>query len=124
MIELKDYHFILDGKPFYVYSGELHYFRMPPAMWDVHLRRAKEAGLNTVSSYIPWSWHEAAEGQFDFTGKTHPQRNLVGYLKKVQAHGLKFMARVGPVSNAEMVNEGIPGWLLDNYPEVFPRLAS
>ncbi|OGS17991.1 MAG: hypothetical protein A2219_04855 [Elusimicrobia bacterium RIFOXYA2_FULL_50_26] len=121
MIELKDYHFILDGKPFYVYSGELHYFRMPPAMWDVHLRRAKEAGLNTVSSYIPWSWHEAAEGQFDFTGKTHPQRNLVGYLKKVQAHGLKFMARVGPVSNAEMVNEGIPGWLLDNYPEVFVR---
>lgn len=121
MIELKDRYFSVDGKPFFVYSGELHYFRVDPKLWTKHLKRAKEAGLNAVSSYIPWSWHEPKEGKFDFTGATHPQRNLLGYLKKVQEHGLKFIARVGPVSNAEMVNEGIPGWLLENYPEVFVR---
>jgi len=121
MIELQDGYFIINGKPFFVYSGELHYFRLPPKLWPLHLKRAKEAGLNTVSTYIPWSWHEAKEGQFDFTGRTHPQKNLKRYLEEVNKAGLKFIARIGPVSNAELVNEGIPGWLLENYPEVFVR---
>ena len=61
MVELKDRQFYVDGKPFFMMSGEIHYYRMPPKMWDVHLKRAKEAGLNTVSSYIPWGWHEYEE---------------------------------------------------------------
>ncbi|HBU70447.1 MAG TPA: hypothetical protein DEE98_08735 [Elusimicrobia bacterium] len=121
MIEAKNNCFELDSKPFFVYSGEIHYFRIAPSQWDKHLAIAKRAGLNTVSSYIPWSWHEPEEGVFDFDGKTHPQRNLLAYLKKVRKAGLKFIARVGPVSNAEMVNEGIPSWLLEKYPEVFVK---
>jgi beta-galactosidase len=113
--------FLLDGRPFFVYSGEIHYFRLRPQEWPVHLRAARSAGLNTVSSYVPWIWHEALEGQSDFTGGTHPQRNLVHYLQLVQAHGLHFIARVGPVSNAELRNEGVPGWLIADHPEVFVR---
>lgn len=121
MITLERNQFIVDGQPFYVYSGEIHYFRLTPAQWKIHLKAAVDAGLNTVSSYIPWIWHESEEGKFDFTGKTHPQRNLIGYIKEVEKHGLKFIARVGPVSNAEMVNEGIPTWLIKDHPEVFVR---
>ena len=68
--------FLVDGKPFFIYSGEIHYFRLRPQEWPVHLRAARAAGLNTVSSYIPWIWHEATEGHFDFAGRTHPQRDL------------------------------------------------
>ena len=110
--------FRLDGRPHFVYSGEIHYFRLRPREWPLHLRAARAAGLNTVSSYVPWLWHEPREGTFDFTGRTHPQRDLVRYLGLVHEHGLHFLARVGPVSNAELVNEGVPGWLLAGHPEV------
>ena len=113
--------FLVAGRPAFIYSGEIHYFRLSPREWPVHLRAARAAGLNTVSSYVPWIWHEPREKEFDFTGRTHPQRNLVRYLELVEAHGLRFIARVGPVSNAELTNEGVPGWLIDGHPEVFVR---
>ena len=121
MVTLEGGQFWIDGKPLLLYSGEIHYFRLPPARWEVHLRAARAAGLNTVSSYIPWIWHEPEEGRFDFAGETHPQRNLLRFLSLVEKHRLRFLARVGPVSNAELLNEGIPQWLIDGHPEVFVR---
>ena len=87
--------------------------------WPDRLARAKEAGLNAVASYIPWRWHEVQEGNFDFTGKTHPRRNRVEFLRLVSESGLFFIPRIGPVSNGEMMNEGLPDWLSGKYPEVF-----
>ena len=113
--------FELDGEPFFLYSGEIHYFRLDPSRWETHLRAARAAGLNTVSSYLPWIWHEPEEGRFDFSGTTHPRRDLVRFLALVEKHGLKLLARVGPVSNAELVNEGIPQWLVEGRPEIFVR---
>ncbi len=121
MITCENGRFLLDGRPCFIYSGEIHYFRLRPREWPIHLRAARSAGLNAVSSYIPWIWHEAAEGTFDFTGRTHPQRNLIRYLELVREHGLRFIARVGPVSNAELTNEGVPGWLIEKHPEVCVR---
>ena len=121
MIEIKNGCFNIDGKPFFMYSGEIHYFRIDPKDWKKHLKLAKEAGLNTISSYIPWGWHEPKEGMIDLTGKTNPRRNLVGFIKEVEKHGLKLSLRIGPVSNAELVCEGVPEWLLDNYSEVYVK---
>ena len=111
--------FKLDGKPHTLFSGEIHYFRLPANLWKRHLRKARQAGLNTVSFYVPWMWHEPSEGRFDFEGKTHPQRNLLKFIRLAQAEGLHVSARVGPVSNAELVGEGIPGWVLKKYPQVY-----
>ena len=41
-IELKDGKFLLNGKPFLVYSGEIHYFRIPKDKWPDRLKKAKE----------------------------------------------------------------------------------
>jgi len=116
--------FILNEKPFYLYSGEIHYFRIPQKYWKAHIQKAKAAGLNCVSSYIPWNWHESEQGKFDFEGKSHPQKNLKGFLKEVKKADLYFSARVGPVSNAELVNEGIPGWLLKDHPELYVQRSN
>ena len=121
MISCERGRFLLDGKPFFLYSGEIHYFRLRPAEWPVHLRAARAAGLNTVSSYVPWRWHEPRPGRTDFTGRTHPQRDLARYLDLVAEHGLRFIARIGPVSNAELQDEGVPRWLVEDHPEVFVR---
>ncbi len=101
-----------NGKYFFTYSGEIHYFRIEEDLWDLHLEKALKAGLNTVSTYIPWCIHEVREGEFDLTGFTR-------FAGKVREKGLKMIARVGPVSNAELTAEGLPAWLTRNYPQVY-----
>lgn len=117
-IEIKDTKFLLNGKPFFVYSGEMHYFRIPKDKWPDRLRKAKETGLNTISTYIPWSWHETKENEFDFTGKTNPQKDVASFIKMVNNAGLFLTVRIGPVSNSEIKGEGIPMWLLENYQDI------
>src|SRR3989338_725596 len=116
-IEIKDGKFLLNGKPFSVYSGEIHYFRIPKDKLTDRLRKAKETGLNTISTYIPWSWHEIREGEFDFTGKTNAQKDIASFIKMVINAGLFLTVRIGPVSNSEIRGEGIPMWFLLNHQE-------
>lgn len=118
-IEFKGGNFRLGGKPVFLYSGELHYFRVPKAQWKDRLRKLKAAGFNTVSSYIPWIWHEPEEGRVDLTGRTHPERDVLGFFDLAAKEGLLAMVRVGPVSNAELKNEGLPVWLTQKFPDLF-----
>ena len=42
---------LLNGKPFQIISGEMHYTRIPRAYWRDRFRMAKAMGLNTVTTY-------------------------------------------------------------------------
>lgn len=106
-------YFIKNGKPFFVISGEIHYFRLDPKLWKKHLLLLKQAGANTTSTYIPWDWHEYEENKFDFTGETHPARNLVKYINLCKKIGLDLIVKPGPYILAEYENQGLPGWLVD-----------
>ncbi|MBI3323754.1 MAG: beta-galactosidase [Candidatus Omnitrophica bacterium] len=110
--------FVRNGRPVLIYSGEIHYFRLRPSEWADRLATAKRLGLNTIGCYIPWLWHEPQPGRFDFTGRTHPARNLVGFLRLVHQAGLHSFARLGPFCHGELTNEGIPSWLLAAHPEI------
>ena len=48
----------LDGQPFYLASGDFHYFRCLPGGWQRRLRLMRAFGLNTVQTYVPWNLHE------------------------------------------------------------------
>lgn len=39
--------FTLDGQPYQLLSGAIHYFRVPRAYWDDRLSKARAMGLNT-----------------------------------------------------------------------------
>ncbi len=97
----------LDGQPFYLLAGQIHYFRFPQAEWRSILLTAKAAGLNTVDTVIPWNLHEPEEGTFDFDGLA----NLPAYLDLCHELGLYVIARPGPYICAEWENGGIPAWL-------------
>src|ERR1700679_451638 len=43
--------FLMDGKPYQIISGEMHYTRVPREYWRDRLRKAKAMGLNTISTY-------------------------------------------------------------------------
>ena len=55
-----------DGERRLILSGEVHYFRTPRAEWKTVLQEAKNCGLNAISTYIPWNFHEPAEGKWNF----------------------------------------------------------
>lgn len=110
--------FWLDGQPMFLHSGEFHYFRTPPGEWPHRLGLLKQAGFNAVATYIPWRWHEVEEGVSDLDGRSHPMRNLAGFLDLAAAMGLWIIPRPGPYIMAETINEGIPQWVFDHYPQV------
>lgn len=99
-------------------GGEVQYFRLPRDRWEQALDQLIESGGNTVSTYIPWGWHEPLEGRVDMTGETHPCRDLVGFLELVKDRNLDLRARPGPYINAETTGQGHPLWLLDGYPNM------
>src|SRR5256885_13105005 len=60
--------FLLDGKPFVIRSGEMHYPRVPRMYWRDRFKKAKAMGLNTITTYVFWNLHEPRPGKFDFKG--------------------------------------------------------
>lgn len=110
---VKGNNFYLHNKKVFLNSGEIHYFRIRRELWDRHLSAAVEAGLTTVSSYVPWAWHEPEEGVFDFTGDSIPERDLDGWLRKCQEHGLTCIVKPGPFILAETRGAGLPDWFLE-----------
>ncbi|HET9178789.1 MAG TPA: beta-galactosidase family protein [Terriglobia bacterium] len=104
----RDQDFLLDGKPFQVRSGEMHYARIPREYWRDRLKKLKAMGLNTVSTYMFWNFHEARPGQFNFAGR----HDAAAFVRTAQQEGLWVILRPGPYSCAEWDFGGFPGWLL------------
>jgi beta-galactosidase len=98
--------FLLDGQPFQMISGELHYPRIPREAWRSRLKMAKAMGLNTVGTYVFWNVHEPQPGQYDFKGN-----NDVAFVKMAQEEGLWVVLRPSPYVCAEWEFGGYPYWL-------------
>jgi len=113
-----DDNFLLNGEKIFLNSGEIHYFRVRRELWATHLEAAREAGLDTISSYVPWAWHEYEEGTFDFNGTSLPERDLAGWLELCQSYGLTCIVKPGPFILAEFRGAGLPDWFMERYREV------
>lgn len=110
--EIKD-RFYLDGEPFQIISGGIHYFRVLPAYWEDRLRKLKSLGCNTVETYLPWNLHEPQKGKFDFYGEgLCGMLDIVSFVKKAQELGLWVILRPSPYICAEWDFGGFPAWLL------------
>ncbi|TCO44833.1 beta-galactosidase [Kribbella antiqua] len=99
--------FLLDGKPFRILSGALHYFRMHPDTWADRIEKARLMGLNTIETYVPWNAHSPAPGVFDTSGMLDLER----FLREIADAGLYAIVRPGPYICAEWDNGGLPAWL-------------
>ncbi|GGG91529.1 glycoside hydrolase family 35 protein [Pedobacter zeae] len=99
--------FLLDGKPFQIISGELHYPRVPKEAWRARMKMAKAMGLNTIGTYVFWNLHEPQKGKFDFSGNN----NIAEFVKIAQQEGLWVILRPSPYVCAEWEFGGYPYWL-------------
>ena len=100
--------FQLDGHPFQILSGEMHYPRVPRAYWRDRFRKARAMGLNTITTYVFWNIHEPRPGVYDFSG----QNDVAEYIREAQQEGLYVILRPGPYVCAEWDLGGYPSWLL------------
>jgi len=100
--------FQLDGQPFLIRCGEIHFARVPPEYWRHRLRMCRAMGLNTVCVYLFWNFHEWNEGHFDWSGPA----DVAQFCRIAQEEGLWVLLRPGPYSCAEWEMGGLPWWLL------------
>jgi beta-galactosidase len=101
-------HFIINGKPVQIISGEMHYPRIPPEYWMRRMRMAKAMGLNAVTVYAFWNVHEPHPGQWNFSG----QYDIAQFIRDAQKAGLYVILRPGPYICGEWSFGGYPNWLL------------
>ena len=100
--------FLLDGQPFVIRSGEMHYPRVPRAYWRDRMRRLRALGLNTLTTYVFWNVHEREPGAFDFSGDL----DVATYVRAAHEEGLWVILRPGPYVCTEWDLGGLPSWLL------------
>lgn len=113
--------FLLNNKEIIIYSGAVHYFRVPQDYWRDRLRRLRAAGLNTVETYVPWNLHEPEDGYYDFGKGGSDFENflsLENYLKIAQEEDLFVIVRPGPYICSEFDFGGMPSWLLRNNVQI------
>jgi len=107
-VSIEGDHFVLDGKPLQIISGEIHYARIPHEYWRDRLKKARAMGLNTISTYVFWNLHEPKPGVYDFSGDL----DVAEFIRTAQQEGLYVILRPGPYVCAEWDLGGLPAWLL------------
>lgn len=101
-------HFLLDGKPFQIIAGDMHYARVPRQYWRDRMRKMRAMGLNTLTTYVFWNLHEPEPGRFDFSANL----DIAAYVRMAQEEGLWVILRPGPYICSEWEFGGFPAWLL------------
>ena len=107
----------IDGKDTLIFSGAFHYFRCPKELWRDRFAKIKDAGFNTVETYVAWNAHEiempASPGDFSKVDL----RDVEDWLKMAEEAGLYVIIRPGPYICAEWDRGGLPAWLVNKRPE-------
>ncbi|HKR38639.1 MAG TPA: beta-galactosidase, partial [Paraburkholderia sp.] len=102
-------HFLLDGEPLQIRSGEMHPARIPREYWLHRIRMAKAMGMNCIALYIMWNYHELRPGVFDFASGN---RDIEAFIRLCQQEALWVLLRPGPYVCAEWDLGGLPAYLL------------
>ncbi|MEM5318114.1 beta-galactosidase [Paraburkholderia sp. JHI869] len=113
-------HFLLDGEPFQIRSGEMHPARIPREYWLHRIRMAKAMGMNCIALYVMWNYHETRKGIFDFESGN---RDIEAFIRLCQEEALWVLLRPGPYVCAEWDLGGLPAYLLSE-PDIQLRTDS
>ena len=110
-MEIRKDGFYIDGKPFRLFSGAMHYFRVPREYWGDRFAKMRAAGFNCVETVMCWNLHEPKEGAFCFEGNL----DIAAYCRMAAEYGLYIIIRPGPYTCGEWDFGGFPAWLLADH---------
>jgi len=106
-LEIRKDGLFFGGEPFYLASGDMHYFRFFKEGWKRRLQLMKDFGLTTLQTYVPWNLHEPERGEFHFEDNL----DLGAFLQLCDEIGLKVLLRPGVYMCSEWDFGGLPHWL-------------
>jgi hypothetical protein len=96
-----------DAPPGFVQAVEFSYYAYPRALWERELVWLKNIGVQTVEFSIPWNFHQIQPGDFDFTGRTSPRRDLMAFIRLLRR--LDMRAWIRPLQTIPgFINDGLP----------------
>ncbi|BBM87277.1 beta-galactosidase [Candidatus Uabimicrobium amorphum] len=107
MFSYKNGRYYKNDQPFFVRGVEYQYYRDRKENWRERLQQLKQARANVVSFYIPWR-HHFIDNDYDFTGKTKSNRDLVHFLDLCTEVGFYMFAKPGPFVHSELNIGGLP----------------
>src|SRR5471032_3153550 len=84
--------------PEFVQAVEFPYYLYPRTLWERELVWLKNIGVQTVEFGIPWNFHEIGAGEFDFTGRTSPRRDLMAFIRLLRRLELRAWVQIGRAS--------------------------
>jgi hypothetical protein len=87
-------------------AGQFEFWRHHSLYWRPILHQIKASGLDLVSTFVCWDFHEVARADFDFAGRTYPSRNLIGFIDQCCEEGLGVLVRIGPYIDAGWPTRG------------------
>ncbi|XP_039109714.1 LOW QUALITY PROTEIN: beta-galactosidase-1-like protein 2 [Hyaena hyaena] len=102
--------FTLDGSPFLIIAGTIHYFRVPREYWRDRLLKLKACGFNTLTTHIPWNFHEPRKGWFYFTANL----DFMTFISMASEVGLWVILCPGPYIGSDLDLGSLPSWLLQD----------
>lgn len=125
-VEIRDGLLRFNGRAVVPFGGEVQYFRNRDPhgdgaethdLWRKTLDRMAAAGMNHVTTYVPWDWHEAEEGKFRWDG----DRDLDAFLGLAFARGFMVGLKPGPFITAEWPRGfgsfgAVPAWFRAKHP--------
>ena len=97
-------YFTKNGQPFTPIAGEMHFSRVPRERWREMLLKMRECGINVVSNYVFWNYHEENKNAFDFRGN----RDIAAFLQICSDIGMSCILRIGPWCHGEVIRGGLP----------------
>ena len=106
-VALRDNAVYIGDRRIPLFSGEVHFWRLFRENWRPVLQSVKDMGLEGIATYVQWGDAERGPGDYDFTGRTAPQRDMLGFLELCAEMGLWVVFRPGPYIYAETRNMGI-----------------
>ncbi|KAK2751218.1 putative beta-galactosidase b [Colletotrichum kahawae] len=108
-VQWDHYSFIINGQRRFLFGGEMHPFRIAvPQLWEDIIEKMKAMGMNSMSFYSHWGYHEPLDRELDFSSGAHDLGLLLEYSKK---HGIFVTPRPGPYINGELNAGGFPLWI-------------
>ena len=100
-------YFTKNSKPFLPVVGELHFSRLPRKFWKRELLKMKDSGLNAVSTYVFWNYHQPDKYTFNFKG----DNDISAFLSICSDIDLPCILRIGPWCHGEVVRGGLPKFI-------------
>jgi hypothetical protein len=107
----------IEGQDIFIYSGAFHYYRCPKELWADRFLKIKEAGFNSVETYVPWNYHERKMPSSPNDCSNIDLSELKEWMEMAEDFGFYIIIRPGPYICSEWDGGGFPQWLASKRPD-------